>query len=131
MTMPESKAEKGLGHYVVIGLSAALLLAVLALAVVVIVIPKLSGATPLTVLTSSMEPTLPPGTLIVVQPVDVTDLAVGDVATYQIRSGEPDVITHRAPSSSRGTTTATRTRSRSSRSRSRVGSPIRCPSSVG
>jgi len=42
-----------------------------------------------------MAPGLPPGTLIVVQPVDVDDLAVGDVITYQIRSGDPAVVTHR------------------------------------
>ncbi len=104
--MSERGPEKGLWHYAVIGLSAALLLAVLSLAVVVIVIPKLSGATPLTVLTSSMEPTLPPGTLIVVQPIDVAELAVGDVATYQIRSGEPEVITHRIIAISEATTGA-------------------------
>jgi signal peptidase len=102
----EPAPEKGLGHYIVLGLSAALLVAVLALAVVVIIVPKLSGATPLTVLTSSMEPSLPPGTLIVVQPVDTADLAVGDVATYQIRSGEPEVITHRIIAISEATTGA-------------------------
>ena len=49
----------------------------------------------MTVLTSSMEPELPPGTLLIVSPVEPADVAVGDVITYQIRSGEPEVITHR------------------------------------
>lgn len=75
--------------------SATAFLAVLGLFAAVIVIPKIVGTTPLTVLTSSMEPGLPPGTLIVLQKVDPDDLAVGDIATYQIRSGEPGVITHR------------------------------------
>lgn len=87
--------EKGLLHYAGLGLSGALLLLVIALAVIVIVVPRASGSIPLTVLTRSMAPGLPPGTLIVVQPVDVDDLAVGDVITYQIRSGDPAVITHR------------------------------------
>ena len=87
--------EKGLGHYLSIALSLAVFLIVVALAAVLIVIPKVSGSIPLTVLTSSMEPSLPPGTLIIVQPVDVTDLKIGDVATYQISSGRPGVITHR------------------------------------
>lgn len=86
---------RGVMHYVWLGLSAAVLVSVIALAVVAIIIPKLSGATPLTVLTSSMEPRLPPGTLIIVKPVAVDDLAIGDVVTYQIRSGAPEVITHR------------------------------------
>jgi signal peptidase len=88
-------AEKGLGHYLTIALSLAVFLTVVALAAVLIVIPKVSGAIPLTVLTSSMEPTLPPGTLIIVRPVEPADIRIGDVVTYQIRSGEPGVITHR------------------------------------
>lgn len=78
-----------------VGLSVGILLLVIALAGVLLVVPKVSGSVPLTILTQSMEPTLPPGTLIVVRPVDTDDLQVGDVATYQIRSGEPAVITHR------------------------------------
>jgi signal peptidase len=78
-----------------VGLSVGILLIVVALAAVLLVVPKASGSVPLTILTPSMEPTLPPGTLIVVRPVDTDDLQVGDVATYQIRSGEPAVITHR------------------------------------
>ena len=82
-------------RYVGLGLSVAVLLLVVLLAAAAIVIPRLAGAVPLTVLTSSMEPSLPPGTLIVVQPVDPDDLVIGDVVTYQIRSGASAVITHR------------------------------------
>ncbi len=90
-----TSARKGLAHYLGLSLSGALLVLVLALAALVIVIPKLAGGVPLTVLTSSMIPTLPPGTLIVDRPVSPNDLRVGDVATYQITSGRPGVITHR------------------------------------
>lgn len=90
-----AKKDRGLGHYLSVSLSLAIFLIVMALAAVLIVVPKAAGAIPLTVLTSSMEPGLPPGTLIIVRPVEPADLRIGDVATYQIRSGEPGVITHR------------------------------------
>lgn len=99
---------KGFWHYLGLGLSIGLLLVVVAVAVAAIALPKATGSVPLTILTSSMKPGLPPGTLIIVQPVDTDDLRIGDVATYQIRSGEPDVITHRITSIS---TTSTGDRS--------------------
>lgn len=92
---PAAPRERGLWHYLGVSLSAALLLAVLAIAALVIVIPKVAGALPMTVLTSSMEPGLPPGTLIIVKPIDPDALGIGDIATYQIESGKRGVITHR------------------------------------
>ncbi|NRD25583.1 signal peptidase I [Frigoribacterium sp. VKM Ac-2836] len=87
--------EKGLLHALGLGLSAGLFAVVVGLALVLIVVPKVAGATPLTVLTSSMEPRLPPGTLIVVEPTAVDEIHLGDVVTYQIESGRPEVISHR------------------------------------
>lgn len=75
----------------------ALVIASLA-AVVLIVVPLLSGSTQYSVLTSSMKPGYPPGTLLVVKPVDVAEVAPGDVVTYQIASGEAAVVTHRVVS---------------------------------
>lgn len=72
-----------------------LLLTVLAVAALMIVIPRVGGATAYTVLTGSMAPGMPPGTLAVVRPVDPTTLRTGDVITYQLKSGEPAVVTHR------------------------------------
>lgn len=77
------------------GVSAGLFALVVLLALMVIVVPKVAGATPLTILTGSMEPTLPPGTLIVVKSEPLTNIRMGDVMTYQIRPGRPDVISHR------------------------------------
>jgi signal peptidase len=102
-----SSAGSGVLHSIGVGLSAGLLLVVVALAVVLVVVPKATGSTPLTVLTSSMEPSLPPGTLLVVRPTPVEEIRVGDVMTYQIESGRPEVISHRVTeivSSSDGTT---------------------------
>ncbi|MDO9398135.1 MAG: signal peptidase I [Herbiconiux sp.] len=88
-------APKGLRHYLGLTLSAALLVLVLALAVITILLPALVGGRPLTVLTQSMEPGLPPGTLIVIRPEPVADIRLGDVLTYQLESGKPAVVSHR------------------------------------
>jgi len=88
-------AEKSLLHYVGVAASAAVLALVVALAALVIVVPAVTGGSALTVLTSSMAPAYPPGTLIVTRPTSVDDIRVGDVLTYQIESGKPAVISHR------------------------------------
>lgn len=72
-----------------------LLAAMLFVLAVTVVIPRISGATPYTILTTSMKPTYPPGSLVVIKPADPAELVVGTAVTYQIRSGEPDVVTHR------------------------------------
>jgi signal peptidase len=92
---PSVAKPKGVLHYVGVGLSIGLFGLVLLLALITIVVPKVAGATPLTILTISMEPKLPPGTLIVVKSEPLKDIRIGDVMTYQIRSGDPAVISHR------------------------------------
>lgn len=72
-----------------------LLLTIVALLVAMIGLPRVTGATPYTVLTGSMRPTMPPGSLVVTKPIEAGELKVGDAITYQIRSGEPEVVTHR------------------------------------
>ena len=77
----------------VIALSAAgLVVFVLGLSVIV---PRLGGATAYTVLTGSMRPGMPPGTLVVVRSIAPEDIKVGDVVTFQMESGDPAVATHR------------------------------------
>ena len=71
------------------------ILAVAAILTAAVGIPRAAGATPYTVLTGSMRPELPPGTLVVVKPAEPGDIAIGDVITYQLESGKPDVVTHR------------------------------------
>lgn len=72
---------------VILGVGAALLAA--------LIVPRVGGATPYVVETGSMRPDLPPGTLVVVKPVQPDEIAIGDVITYQIVSGEDRVVTHR------------------------------------
>ena len=76
-------------------LSWVLLVAVALLAIVVVVVPLVTGAKPYTILTGSMAPQYAPGTLVVVQSVDVSEINLGDVITYQLESGKPEVVTHR------------------------------------
>jgi signal peptidase len=92
--------EKGLRHYIGLAVSGALLVLVLVLGALVIIIPAISGGTALTVLTQSMEPKLPPGTLIIIRPTPIDEIKLGDVLTYQIRSGQPEVVSHRVISRS-------------------------------
>lgn len=73
--------------FVILGITAMLAVAVL--------IPRVAGATPYVVLTGSMTPSMPPGTMVVAKPVDARSLGIGSVITYQLRSGQPTVVTHR------------------------------------
>lgn len=86
---------RGLLYYIGLGLSAGLLGLLALIGALVIVIPAISGSTPMTILTGSMQPTYPPGTLIIVKPIDAAEIRIGDPITYQIESGKPDVVTHR------------------------------------
>jgi signal peptidase len=88
---PATPARRVLVH----GTSALLLLVVLAAAAALVVVPKLTGSVPLTVLTGSMSPTYEPGSVVVVRPTPAEDLQIGDAITFQEKSGDPTVVTHR------------------------------------
>jgi len=75
------------------GAVAVVLLAVLALAIALAVVPRMMGGAALTVLTGSMEPTYSPGDMVVSLPHD--RYAVGDIVTFQPVSDDPALITHR------------------------------------
>ena len=60
-----------------------------------VVVPRLGGATPYAVLTGSMGPSMPPGTLVIVRDVDPATIAVGDVITFMPHENDPSVVTHR------------------------------------
>ncbi|MCC9205450.1 signal peptidase I [Arthrobacter sp. zg-Y769] len=81
-------------------------------ALVLVVIPLVTGSQTYSVLTSSMAPKYAPGTFLVVKPVPFDELRVGDVITFQIESGSSAVITHRitaiSPSQSGETTFITK-----------------------
>lgn len=73
-------------------LSTIILVVLLALAAVLIV-PVILGYTELAVLTGSMQPTIPVGSLIYVKEVEPSTLQVGDVVTYQLEGDT--MVTHR------------------------------------
>ncbi|MCU1423433.1 MAG: peptidase [Microbacteriaceae bacterium] len=95
--------ERSFGHYLGLSFSVVVLVAVLAIVALTAVVPRVAGGTALTVLTRSMEPGLPPGTLIVIRPVPIDDIRVGQVVTYQLSPGEPAVVSHRVVSRSTDT----------------------------
>ncbi|GAA4161644.1 hypothetical protein GCM10022286_19530 [Gryllotalpicola daejeonensis] len=80
------------------GVSAGLLAIILGIGIVAIALPRLAGAIPLTVLTDSMKPDLPPGTMLVVRPLSQDEMhtvSVGDVISYQPYPNDPMLISHR------------------------------------
>lgn len=68
---------------------------VVAALVVTTVLPRATHGSALTVLTGSMTPAIPVGSVVVVRPVDPRTLQPGDIATYQVEEGEETFITHR------------------------------------
>ena len=95
---PMVRRQGGLLHWIGQVAAWTVMLGVGAILVVALIIPRVTGATPYVIETSSMRPTLPPGTMVISKPVDPSAISAGDVVTYQIKSGDPTVVTHRVKS---------------------------------
>jgi signal peptidase len=96
VTSPASKLTAGkIAKTASSWLLTAIMVAAIALATLVVVVPRVTGSVPLTVLTGSMRPALQPGDLIVSRRVNPNDLRIGQVVTFQPVSGDPTLITHR------------------------------------
>lgn len=91
---PERKA-RGLLYYLGWGISAGLLALVVLVGVLAILVPAVTGSTPMTILTNSMKPTYPPGTLVIVRPIEPEAIRIGMPITYQLESGKDVFVTHR------------------------------------
>ncbi|MDT0168049.1 signal peptidase I [Pseudarthrobacter sp. BRE9] len=91
------RGRKRTGARTVVGrfLSMAAMLVVLFAALVLIVVPVATGSQTYTVLTNSMAQKYPPGTFMVMKPGPFDGLKYGDVITFQLHSGRPEVETHR------------------------------------
>ena len=76
-------------------LSFALLGLVIAAALALIIVPKATGSKPLTILSGSVTGTYNVGDVVVVKPVKVDDLKIGDVITFQPFTDDPELTTHR------------------------------------
>ncbi len=81
---------RGFKHFIALLSSLAIVL-VIALAAASFV-PRAFGYTPYAVLSGSMEPELPVGSMVFVRQVEPTDIAVGDNATFYRSDGA--VVTH-------------------------------------
>lgn len=82
---------KLIGRLLGLAFSALGLLILLAL----VIGPHLADYRAITVLTASMRPAMPEGSLIVQTPVPVSAVAVGDVITYRIPVDDRRTVTHR------------------------------------
>jgi signal peptidase len=82
-------------RWVGLGVGVCCVAIIVAAAGVLIVAPRLVHGTALTVLTGSMTPKLPVGSVVIDRPVDPGTLHVGDIATYQKAPGVAEYITHR------------------------------------
>lgn len=76
-------------------LATAIFLVVAGLIAILVVVPRLTGAAALSVLTGSMEPTIPTGSVVLVRPIDPAMISRGDVITYQVAPDVQELITHR------------------------------------
>lgn len=76
-------------------LMSTLLVAVVGAIAVTVVLPRATHGAALSVLSGSMSPGIPVGSVVVVRPVDPASLEVGDVVTYQAGQGEDSLVTHR------------------------------------
>ena len=87
--------------------SAAATVAVVALIVALVVVPRLVGGASLTVLTGSMEPSLSPGDVVVTRGMSAdevcTDVPVGSIVTFLPKPDDPALITHRVVGKTIGT----------------------------
>lgn len=73
----------------------ALVLACAAFFLAVGVGPRTGRYGTLTVLSGSMRPTIPEGSVVLVTPLDPSDIRVGQVLTYAIPEGDRRVVSHR------------------------------------
>ena len=76
-------------------LTAVVIAAVGGLVALLVVIPRIQGGAALNVLTGSMTPTIPPGSVVLVSPADPATIKPGDVITYQMAPGVAEYVTHR------------------------------------
>lgn len=76
-----------------------IMVAVGVLILVTMVIPRVNGWVPLTILTGSMEPTIKPGDLVFVDPTATTQLKVGQVVSFMPNENDTSLVySHRLTS---------------------------------
>lgn len=71
------------------------LIAAVGLVVLLVLVPRITGGAALNVLSGSMTPTIPVGSVVLVVPSDPMAIRPGDVITYQTAPGVAKYVTHR------------------------------------
>ena len=82
-----------------------LIIALLLVLACVFFVPKIMGGESLAVLSGSMEPGIPVGSIVVAMPVDTSEIKVSDVVTYRIDA--TTLVTHRVIAVNEGERTFT------------------------
>ena len=91
-----SKKKHGVWSAVSSAVGTIIVLSLAALAIVFVVVPKMTGGMTLTVLTGSMEPGIKPGDVVVDKGVThISDLRIGDIITFLPYPDDPTLVTHR------------------------------------
>jgi signal peptidase len=91
----DRRVLRGVARWTYRIVASAVLALVLAAVTVLVILPRATHGTALTVLTGSMTPDIPVGSVVIDRPVDPGTLKVGDIATYQKAPGVNEYITHR------------------------------------
>ncbi|MBR0342169.1 MAG: signal peptidase I [Oscillospiraceae bacterium] len=60
-----------------------------------LIVPRILGFHEFTVISGSMEPTIPVGSMILVKPADIDDIKEGDIISYYTKFHSDVVVTHR------------------------------------
>ena len=94
-TLPARRVARLALRWLVRLVMIAVLTVIIAAVTVLMIMPRATSSTALTVLTGSMTPGIPVGSVVMVRPVDTHQLKVGDIATYQAEPGKDTYITHR------------------------------------
>lgn len=79
----------------VLNITAALLMALVILLTVPLTIPRLFGYQIYGILTDSMEPVYPAGSVVYVKPASPEEIQVGDAITFRLGTGTDVTATHR------------------------------------
>ncbi|MDR2897072.1 MAG: signal peptidase I [Propionibacteriaceae bacterium] len=83
----------------------AVMLVLLGLAVLLVLVPKVTGGMALTVLSGSMEPGIMPGDIVVTRGIsseNIDQLRIGDIITFLPYPDDPMLVTHRIVGQSAG-----------------------------
>lgn len=63
-----------------------------------LIVPRVIGINEYTVITPSMEPTIPVGSIVLVKPIEFDEIKEGDIVSYYSKNHSDVVVTHRVVS---------------------------------